>query len=354
MKKFFVSFSGLAKCLAGFAVLSALLCGFSGCKKAGKNVSASSGMSQESEKSSGTVSVKSVNQSSEEILVSVPKNASRVVVLDLAVLDILDNLSLGDKIVGSVSTRIDYLEKYSDDEKIAKCGTVKEVDLEKILSVDPEIIFAGARLQTIYGDLSEIAPTILFPSLTSKGLYEGVKENAFEIAKIWGKEDEVSSLTEDFASRISGLKKKAEGKTAIVGLCTNGGFSVLGDKSRCSIIGNEIGFKNIGIDFAAENSRSASRGARNATAAMHGNEVSFEFVVKANPDYIFVLDRDSAIGAKGAKLASEILDNELVNSTSAARNGNLVILEHPEVWYTAEGGITAFDIMLEDLENRIK
>lgn len=345
-KSSFVPFSVFAQALVGFSVLFALLFGFSGCKKTGKNISSPS----------ETVSVKSVNQSSEEILVQVPKNASRVVVLDLAVLDILDNLSLGDKIVGAVSTRIDYLKKYSDDEKIAKCGTVKEVDLEKIISANPEIIFAGGRLQTIYDELSEIAPTVLFPSLTSKGLYEGVKENALEIAKIWEKESEVSSLTEDFASRISDLKKKAEGKTAIVGLCTNGGFSVLGDKSRCSIIGNEIGFKNIGIDFASENSRANSRGARNAnpSSAMHGNEVSFEFVVKANPDYIFVLDRDSAIGAKGAKLASEILDNELVNSTSAAKNGNLVILEHPEVWYTAEGGITAFDIMLEDLETRIK
>ena len=32
------------------------------------------------------------------------------------------------------------------------------------------------------------------------------------------------------------------------------------------------------------------------------------------------------------------------------KNGNIVYLAHPAVWYTAEGGITALDIMLQDLE----
>lgn len=29
------------------------------------------------------------------------------------------------------------------------------------------------------------------------------------------------------------------------------------------------------------------------------------------------------------------------------------ILAHPTVWYTAEGGITALDIMLQDLESAL-
>lgn len=33
------------------------------------------------------------------------------------------------------------------------------------------------------------------------------------------------------------------------------------------------------------------------------------------------------------------------------KNGNIVYLEHTAVWYTAEGGITALDVMLSDLEN---
>ena len=84
--------------------------------------------------------------------------------------------------------------------------------------------------------------------------------------------------------------------------------------------------------------------------ATHGNEASFETIVSLDPDYIFVMDRDAAIGTEGAQLAREIMDNELVQSMRAAQDNHIVYLEHPNVWYTAEGGITALDYMLADLE----
>lgn len=62
------------------------------------------------------------------------------------------------------------------------------------------------------------------------------------------------------------------------------------------------------------------------------------------------MDRDAAIGTEGAKLAQDVMENELVMGTDAYKNGNIVYLEHPAVWYTAEGGITALDTMLKDLE----
>ena len=53
------------------------------------------------------------------------------------------------------------------------------------------------------------------------------------------------------------------------------------------------------------------------------------------------------------KLAQEIVENELVMETDAYKNGHIVYLAHPTVWYTAEGGITALDIMLQDLESAL-
>lgn len=90
-----------------------------------------------------------------------------------------------------------------------------------------------------------------------------------------------------------------------------------------------------------------------STTPTHGNEVSFEAVVSLNPEYIFVMDRDSAISATGAQLAQEIMENELIMKTDAYQNGNLVILENPGIWYLAEGGITSLGIMLSDLESAL-
>ena len=114
----------------------------------------------------------------------------------------------------------------------------------------------------------------------------------------------------------------------------------MGNDGRCSIIGREVGYENIGVDAEIDTST-------------HGNEASFEFIVEKDPEYIFVLDRDAAIQTEGAQLAQEVMENDLVKGTQAYQNGNIVYLAHPAVWYTAEGGITALDLMLQDLESEL-
>lgn len=47
------------------------------------------------------------------------------------------------------------------------------------------------------------------------------------------------------------------------------------------------------------------------------------------------------------------MENELTRQTQAYQNGNIVYLEHPAVWYTAEGGIEALNVMLQDLEDAL-
>ena len=188
--------------------------------------------------------------------------------------------------------------------------------------------------------LSVISLFVYLSTDTELGVVESVRKNAQTIASMFGLESQVDALMADFDSRIDALAAFAEGKTAIVGMCTSGSFNVLGNDGRCSIIGREIGFENVGVDADVDTST-------------HGNEASFEFVVEKNPDYIFVMDRDAAIATEGAQLAQEIMENELVMGTEAYKNGNVIYLAHPAVWYTAEGGVTALDIMLSDLESEL-
>ena len=48
----------------------------------------------------------------------------------------------------------------------------------------------------------------------------------------------------------------------------------------------------------------------------HGQPVTFEYIKKTNPDWLFVLDRSAAIGEEG-KAAKDVLDNPLVAETTA-------------------------------------
>ncbi len=289
-----------------------------------------------------TVTLTTRNGAGEEVQVEFPYNPERIAVLDMAALDILDNLGISDPIVGvAKSSSIDYLQSYIKDDSLVNLGNVKEADLEAVMASDPEVIFIGGRMSAMYDQLAAIAPVYVVYTDMSKGVVASTVENATNIATMFGVEDQVAALVDSYNARIEALQKLAEGKTAVVGMVNAGGFGVLGNDGRCSIIGREIGFENVGVS-------------EGSSTSAHGNESSFELVVSLDPDYIFVMDRDAAIGTQGAQLAAEVMDNELINKTAAAQNGNVIILEHSNVWYTAEGGITALGIMLEDLEKALK
>lgn len=279
-----------------------------------------------------TIMVTCLNGASEEVEIEIPYDPQTIVTLDAASTDILVNLGLSDRIVGTTNPEA-YLADYVAE--AVNVGTAKTFDVEAIMELQPEVIFMAGRGSDFYDTLSEIAPVV---RLTVSGaVVEGTYTNAMKIAAIFGMEDEMEAKLGEYDARIAALQALAEGKTAIIGLCTSGNFNLLGNDGRCSIIGNELGFENIGVDAEVDTSA-------------HGNEASFEFVVQAAPDYIFVLDRDKATNADGAQLAKDIMENELIMGTAAYQNGNLIIMENAGVWYKAEGGFTALGIMLSDLE----
>ncbi len=286
------------------------------------------------------VTIKTLNANREEVDLTVPFDPLRIAILDMAALDILASLGLGDRVVGSATTSLDYLQEYVTKDGVKNLGTIKTADLEAVMTSEPDIIFIGGRLSASYDALSEIAPVVFLATDAEIGVVASVEKNATTIASIFGLEAKVAEMVSGYNSRIEALQAISKDSTAIIGLTTSGSLNVLGNDGRCSIIGLEIGFENVGVDA-------------NIDTSSHGNEASFEFIVDKNPEYIFVMDRDAAIATEGAKLAQEIMENELVMTTDAYKNGKIVYLANPAVWYTAEGGITALDIMLQDLESAL-
>lgn len=312
--------------LMALMVLSLTACG----NQTGKDNNSSEGSTEPT-----SVTITTLNGQKEQTQLEVPYNPERIAILDLAALDIIDSTGVGDKVVGMAQTSIDYLSQYSENKSIKNLGTIKEADIEAVMECEPDIIFIGGRLSASYDKLSEIAPVVYLSTDSSIGLVESTLKNAKTIASIFGKENEVEDKVNQYNDRINNLKNIASGKNALVGMTTSGSFNILGNDGRCSIIGNEIGFNNLGAT---------------GNTSTHGNEASFETVVAKNPEYIFVMDRDKAIGTAGAASAKEIVENDLVKSTPAYKNNHIVYLENPNVWYTAEGGIQALDMMLKDLE----
>lgn len=102
-----------------------------------------------------TITIEALDASESPIQLEVPYNPEKLAVMDLAALDILDNLDLKDRVVGASATSIDYLSSYQD--TAANLGNIKEADLEAVAACEPDLIFIGGRLASSYDALSEIA-----------------------------------------------------------------------------------------------------------------------------------------------------------------------------------------------------
>lgn len=233
--------------LAGVMAVGLTACGQSeDTQKDTKETAAEmSGVTEKETETPESITIKSLNANQEEVDLEVPYDPERIAVLDMASLDILDNLELGDRVVGSATTSLDYLTDYVDNDKVTNLGTIKEADMEAVMECDPDVIFIGGRLASSYDALSEIAPVVYLSTDSDLGVVKSVKKNAETIASMFGLEDEVQNKTEGFDERIAALAEKAKGKTALVGMTTSGSFNLMGNDGRCSVIGVEVGFDNL-------------------------------------------------------------------------------------------------------------
>lgn len=148
---------------------------------------------ESTETASETVTITSLDGNGEEIQLEVPYNPERIAILDMASLDILDSLGVGEKVVGMASTSLEYLQTYAENEDLAALGTIKEADLEAVMACEPDVIFIGGRLASAYDSLSQIAPVVYLATDTESGVVESVRSNAETIASMFGKEAEVGS-----------------------------------------------------------------------------------------------------------------------------------------------------------------
>lgn len=294
-----------------------------------------------------TVTIQALNANKEMTNIEVPYNPKRIAILDMPALDIVDALGVGDRVVGSAKVTIDYLTDYNPDDSegaIMNLGTVKTADLEKVAACEPEIIFIGGRLSSVYKDLEAIAPVVYLAVDYEKGIVESTKENAKTIASIFGKEEEVESMFTDFQPRMDALKTVLNGKNVLLGMYNANALGLMDTASQLNLIANELGANNL------------SESVGEAEKATHGEEASWETIITLNPEYMFILDRSTATGAadEGVMSVKEVIENDLIKELDVYKNGKIVyFIEHANVWYTSTGGVQALDTMLADLEEAV-
>ena len=265
------------------------------------------------------------------------KNPKRVVVFDYGVADILKNLGV-DAVVGLPKNgkMPEILSNYSDD-KYTNVGSLKETDFEAVESLNPDLIIIGGRQAEDIDSFKEIAPTVNL-AVDGQDYMNSFKTVVTDLGNLFDKQDEAKKAIDEIEAKIAKVNKTVteKGLTASVVMANEGSISVFSAKSRYGLIYNGLGF---------------TEADKNIDDSTHGQQVSFEYFLENKSDYVFVVDRGAVTG-KG-EAASKLFDNEVMNKTEVAKNGNIVYL-NSVIWYTMTGGIESTNQMIDEIADAVK
>ena len=171
---------------------------------------------------------------------------------------------------------------------------------------------------------------------------EKVSESIRELYRSADKEGDYDSrplLNWFVDEQIEETKARTAGAGSAMFLLTSAGeVNAYGPDSRfVNIVFDLLGFESA-ADVQAEGT--------------HGEAVSFEAISAADPDHLFVLDRDTAIGQSGGEAAQQVLDNELVDGTTAAQQDRITYVDSAS-WYLVGLGLDNFPAMIDEVQESL-
>ncbi|WP_314884254.1 siderophore ABC transporter substrate-binding protein [Psychrobacter immobilis] len=264
------------------------------------------------------VSVEKITVDTVKGNVDLAMNPSPLVVYDMT---LMQDLAALDVAVDGMPSglKLDNLQSKTQPEP-KTVGTVFEPDLEALNAMQPQAILVGSRMAEKYDALSSIAPT-LDMTIDTANIYESSKQRLHDLGALFGKSAQAAKLQGNIDGLIDETKTltKDRGKGLVV-MVNGNKLSAYGDKSR-------YGFIHTVLDIPMADDQIAD--------ARHGQPISFEYIQKTNPDWLFVVDRSAAIGEDGAG-AKAVLDNPLVAQTNAWSKNQVVYLSPDS--YLAFGG----------------
>jgi len=267
---------------------------------------------------------------------TIPANPKRIVAFDFSILDSIDKLAIQDIAFAIPKQTVpEYLKKYTGAD-VVDAGGMKEPNLERIYEFQADVIFISARQTDYYDKFSEIAPTIC-ANVDYANFLDSFKNNILMLGEVFSVREQAAREADKILATAAAIADSARSanKTGLIVMVNDGAISAYGSGSRFGIIHDVLKIAPADSGIRVSN---------------HGQSVDFEYLAKVDPDILFVINRNVAIGTNGN---SSVLDNELVKSTEAGKNGKIVNL-NSAVWYLSGAGLESLEIMLDEIENALQ
>jgi iron complex transport system substrate-binding protein len=248
-----------------------------------------------------------------------PATPQRVVVYDVGSLDTMHTLGL--PVAGVAKAQFpDYLQAYTN-AQVPAAGTLFEPDYDALSQIRPDLIIVGGRSAAKFETLSKIAPTVDF-TINTQQLLVDMERNVTQLAGLYGKQAQGQALVRGLQREVAELRQlSAQAQPGLLLMAIN-------ERLAPQAPGARFGFL-----FDALGARSAI-GAQDVPP--RGTAYTFDDVAKLNPEWIYVIDRNTATGSApgGAEIipSPKVFDNAKVKATAAGQKNQVVFLD-PKGWY---------------------
>ncbi|MGH3089193.1 MAG: iron-siderophore ABC transporter substrate-binding protein [Rubrobacteraceae bacterium] len=271
----------------------------------------------------------------------VPENPARIVVLDPALLDI--TLALGVVPAGAspIFPSLDapgpfppYLDGVEGINEVEEVGPAGAPNLESLASFGPDLIVGSSFYfdENVYGQLSEIAPTVALATYSNPMWKEEIVP---QVGEIYGVAEAAEEALAEYEGRIEDLRSELGDPEDIVVSSVNvfaESISLNGTVSPSSLVLADIGF-----------SRPEPQTFELTGDDLSSLPISEERIPDMDGDEIFVYVTD-------AEAYENLRENELWQSLEAVEEGNA----HPvtsTAWFFP--GLYAANAVLDDIEEAL-
>lgn len=249
--------------------------------------------------------------------IEVPVEPERVVALDNTTFQTLSDWGIA-LVAAPKPLMYDLWPSLSGGDEVLDVGLHREPDIEAVVASDPDLIVGGYRFREIYEQLKDIQPaTIETSPRDGEDHTAELKRQVAILGKVFGRDDEAAALAADLDAAIADARTAYDPTQTVMGLITSGGKIAYAAPGEGRGVGTL--FPTLGLTPALE---------RAAEDASHGDDISVEAIAAANPEWLFVLDRDAMFGEDGYVSAKDLVENpEALKNVPAVQKNQIVYLD---------------------------
>ncbi len=249
--------------------------------------------------------------------IEVPVAPERVVALDNTTFETLSEWGVT-LVAAPKPLMYDLWPSLSGGDEVLDAGLHREPNIENILAAEPDLIVGGYRFRELYDQLKEIQPATIETSPRDGEEHTSeLKRQTTILGQVFDKNDEAAKLNADLDAAIADAKAAYDPSETVMGLIASGGkiaYAAPGEGRGVGVL-----FPTLGLTPALE---------RSAEDASHGDDISVEAIAAANPEWLFVLDRDAMFGEDGYVSAKELVENaEALKNVPAVQKNQIVYLD---------------------------